>query len=68
MRTVSAPNEAANAPTGDCHLINELTFGESSWLMDGDVFGQECLVFVGTLGLQDQRLAGRETVFEGIAG
>ena len=36
--------------------------------MDSDVLGKEFLVFVGTLGLQDQCLARGEAVFEGVLG
>jgi hypothetical protein len=34
--------------------------------MNGEMFGQECPVFIVTLGLQDERLARGEAVFEGI--
>ena len=36
--------------------------------MDSEMFGQECPIFIGTLSLQDERLARGEAVFEGIAG
>ena len=40
-------DEAANAPAGDRHLIDQLQFGGSDGLMDGDVLGQHGLVVLG---------------------
>jgi len=60
--------EATDTPAGDCHLIDQLQFGGSDGLMDGDMFGQECLEFISAFALQDDGTARGQAVLDGILG
>ena len=60
--------ETTYAPAGNSHLIDQLLFGRSDGLMDGDVLGQHRLVFFGVFAFQDEGMVGGEAVLDRIEG
>jgi hypothetical protein len=60
--------ETTDTPAGYRHLIDQLQFGGSDGLMDGDMFGQKRLEFISAFALQDYGTARGQAVLEGILG